>query len=371
MQELNPLALALPVFGGAILVEHWLLRRRGRRGAYHFGTAVSDIACGASYQALELILRIVALATYWFVYEHARVIRWEPGSVWPWVIGLLGIDLGYYAWHRISHVVNAMWAVHAVHHHSEDYNLAVALRQPWIEPLTWTPFFCGLAVLGVPADVALYSFGFNLFYQFWLHTELVDKLPRPLEWILNTPSHHRVHHGIEPEYLDKNFGGVLAIWDRMFGTFEPERRKPTYGTTTPLRSFNPVWANVEHFVRIGELAAQARTWREKVYAFVAHPAWRPDGIAAKHGARPSRFRPSVSARTLRRAATLLVAISVGLFLLLGFEAELKLPSLALAFGVVTAGLAGVTAMLERRAWAGRAVLAAGLGTVVLVAGLAV
>lgn len=371
MPEVNPLALALPMFGGAILVEHWLLRRRGRRDAYHFGTAVADIACGASYQALELILRLVALATYWFVYEHASLIRWEPGSVWPWVIGVLGVDLGYYVWHRVSHVVNAMWAVHAVHHHSEDYNLAVALRQPLIEPLTWTPFFCVFAVVGVPADVALISFGLNLFYQFWLHTELVDKLPWVFEWVLNTPSHHRVHHGIEPEYLDKNFGGMFVFWDRMFGTFEPERRRPTYGTTTPLRSFNPLWANVEHFVRIGELAARATTCRQKLYAFVAHPTWRPDGVEGKRGARQSRFRPSVSRGAVRRAALLLGVISAGLFLLLAFEARLGVAAQALAFGVVTAGLVGVTGLLERQAWAGRVVLAAGLGAVVFAARLVV
>ena len=371
MPELNPLALALPVFGAAILVERWLLHRRGRRDAYHFGTAAADIACGASYQALELILRLIALATYWFVYEHASLIRWEAGSVWPWVIGVLGVDLGYYVWHRISHVVNAMWAVHAVHHHSEDYNFAVALRQPLIEPLTWTPFFCVLAIVGVPADVALISFGLNLFYQFWLHTELVDKLPRAFEWVLNTPSHHRVHHGIEPEYLDKNFGGMFVFWDRMFGTFEPERRSPTYGTTTPLRSFNPLWANVEHFVRIGELAARATSWRDKLYALVAHPAWTPDGVGDKPGARTSKFRPSVSASVLRRAAGLLALISIALFLLLGFEAALTLPSQVLAFGVITTALVGATAMLERRAWASRAVLAAGAGTIVLIAYLAV
>ncbi|MEM6997266.1 MAG: sterol desaturase family protein, partial [Myxococcota bacterium] len=205
MTGLNPIALAVPVFGLAIAGEWWLARKRGRAASYDFGVAAADIGCGALYQALELVLRIAVVGAYTLCYEHGRLFEWDPASVWPWVIGLLGVDLAYYAWHRLSHVVNALWAVHAVHHHSEDYNLAVALRQPLAEPLTWMPFFCVFALLGIPVEVVLVSFALNMFYQFWLHTELVTRLPRPVEWLFNTPSHHRAHHGIEPEYLDKNY----------------------------------------------------------------------------------------------------------------------------------------------------------------------
>ncbi len=346
---LNPLALAVPIFGLAILGEWLLARRQGKASRYHFGTAVSDVACGATYQAFELVLRVLVVGAYALCWEHARVVDWDPASKWPWVIGLFGVDLAYYLWHRLSHVVNALWAVHAVHHQSEDYNLAVALRQPLLEPLTWTPFFCVFAILGVPVEIALTSFAANMFYQFWLHTELVDRLPRPLEWVLNTPSHHRAHHGIEPEYLDKNYGGVLIIWDRLFGTFEPERRRPTYGTTRPLRSFNPLWGNAEHFVRIASLASRAGTRREALLAIVAHPGWLPKGVAASpKTARPPKYRPSVAPEIARRAAWGVAIAGAGLSTLLLVEARLSQSQLWHAFGMLTALLVATTRALERR-----------------------
>ena len=355
MAALDPVALAVPVFTLAVFGEWWLARRSGRATGFHFGTAVSDVACGATYQALEVVLRVVTVGVYAGVYEHARLVDWSEASPWPWVLGLLGIDLAYYAWHRVSHVVNAMWAVHAVHHHSQDYNLAVALRQPLLEPLTWTPFFCGLALLGVPTEVALASFGANMFFQFWLHTELVRKLPRPIEWLFNTPSHHRVHHGIEAEYLDKNYGGVLIVWDRLLGTFEPERRTPTYGTTHPLRSFDPLWANAAEWVRIAGMVRAGSGWRGVLRALVAHPAWQPSGRSqAGGGTVPTKYRPSLSRRSTRQAIIAVVLTSVGLVVLMALQPSLSTGGSALGFVAVMTAYVAVAARLERKVWAGRA-----------------
>ena len=372
MAQLDPLALAAPIFIGAVLAERWLARRRGHTDAYHFGTAVSDIACGTTYQALELVLRIAVVGAYAACYEHARLVQWDSASPWPWVVGFLGIDLAYYAWHRVSHVVNALWAVHGVHHQSEDYNLAVALRQPLLEPLTWLPFFCVFAVLGIPVEIALISFAANMFYQFWLHTELVQRLPAPLEWILNTPSHHRAHHGIEPEYLDKNYAGVLIIWDRLFGTFELERRTPTYGTTTPLRAFNPLWGNIEHWYRMAQLAAAAQTWRDRLHTLVAHPAWLPNGVAKPAtGARPAKYRPSVGARDQRWAMVWLAAVAVGSSAVMAVEASLGVAQLTLAFSVIMTAFVSITAVLERRAWARKLSVATLLGAAAFITTLVV
>lgn len=350
---LNVVGLAVPVFALAILAE-WALQRRRRPDAYHLGTAISDIGCGASYQVLELFLRVFTIAAYEWIFAHWRLVEWGEGSAWPWVIGLVGVDLGYYVWHRISHVVNAMWAVHAVHHQSEDYNFAVALRQPLLEPLSWAPFFTVLALLGVPAEVYLASFAFNLLYQFWLHTELVQHLPRPLEWILNTPSHHRVHHGIEPEYLDKNYGGVLIVWDRLFGTFEPERRTPTYGTTIPLRSYDPLYGNAAHWIRIWRLSRAARSTPERLWAWVAHPAWLPHGVTLDEDKlRRGKYRPSVSAPTRRYAVLQTTAVTVVTGVLVTFEANLQVRELAVAACVLAVAWVSVTARLERHPWAGR------------------
>ena len=355
---LNPVAIFVPIFFGAVLVEAWLSRRRGRADGHHLGTALSDVACGATYQAFELVLKVAVLAIYTVLWRDHRLVTWPEDSAWPWVVGLLGVDFLYYWWHRASHVVNVMWAVHAVHHQSEDYNFAVALRQPVLEPLTWMPFFAVLAVLGVPPAVILLAFSIDLFYQFWLHTELVRRLPRPIEWLLNTPSHHRVHHGIEAQYLDRNYGGVLVVWDRMFGTFEPEDAPPTYGTTIPLGSYNPAWGNVAHFARMRRLARAAHRVRDKLRTIVAHPAWLPPGVEHSavsgehpHGSRRAKYRPRPPRSVLVHAVALFAIASLCLGPLVLFDAYLPLSHLAAAAVCIAALHVVVAAWIEARPWA--------------------
>ncbi|MCX4245149.1 sterol desaturase family protein [Paraliomyxa miuraensis] len=353
----NYAALALPIFLAALLTEVLVARRRGRlRELFSLGTAISDIGCGAVFQAAEVLLTVATFAAYGWIYEHARLVTWPEGSPWPWVIGLLGVDFIYYWWHRISHVVNVMWAVHGVHHQSEDYNLAVALRQPLLEPVTWVMLAWTLAILGVPTLVMVISFGLNLFYQFWIHTELVDKLPRPLEAVLNTPSHHRVHHGVDTEYLDRNYGGVLILWDKLFGTFQPEKQRPHYGTTVPLRSYNPLWGNVQHLVRCWHLGRAASRWSDKVWVWFAHPAWLPQGVTDPE-TKPDRaaydkYRPKLS----RRLATyvvlnlLLVVSLAGPFVFVGHS----LSGLQIAAAAVSLilGHVALNALIEDKPWAG-------------------
>jgi alkylglycerol monooxygenase len=354
--EPNYAAFALPIFAGAVIVEILLARRRGRaRELYSLGTAISDIGSGAVFQAAEVLLTLLTFGLYALLYEHLRLVTWPEGSPWPWVIGLLGVDFLYYWWHRISHVVNVMWAVHGVHHQSEDYNLAVALRQPLLEPITWFLFASVLALLGVPLLVMVVSFGLNLFYQFWIHTQLVGKLPRPIEAVLNTPSHHRVHHGVDAEYLDRNYGGVLVIWDRLFGTFQPEQKAPIYGTTIPLRSYNPLWGNWQHFHRCWRLCRLAPRLRDKLWVWLAHPAWLPQGVA-EPDEKPDRtqyrkYRPSVRGRT---AWYLLVNLAVvlalaGPFVYLGHG----LPRVQIVAGAAVLILAHVAfnAIVEGKPWA--------------------
>ena len=208
--EYNWAALAVPIFLGATLLEAWIARKR-RQDLYAFGTALSDLACGTVFQAGELVLKLGFVAAYVWLFEHARLVTWDESGPWPWVLGIVGVDFLFYWWHRVSHVVNVLWAVHGVHHQSEDYNLAVALRQPLFEPVTWFVFYAPLALLGVSPVVYLAAYGINRFYQFWIHTQVVDKGPGWVEWLLNTPSHHRVHHGVNEQYLDKNYGAVLIL----------------------------------------------------------------------------------------------------------------------------------------------------------------
>lgn len=355
--EPNYAAFALPIFAAAVLVEVFVAHRRGRAAElYSLGTAISDVGCGAVFQAAEVLLTLLTFAMYGLLYEHARLVTWDDGSPWPWVIGVLGVDFLYYWWHRISHVVNVMWAVHGVHHQSEDYNLAVALRQPLLEPVTWMFFGVALALAGVPLFVMVVSFGLNLFYQFWIHTELVGKLPWPLEAVLNTPSHHRVHHGVDAEYLDRNYGGVLIVWDRLFGTFQAEHQRPTYGTTVPLRSYGPLRANWQHLHRILQLSRAATRGRDKIWAWFAHPAWLPEGVSDPE-TKPDRthyakYRPAIERRTGSYVVLNLVVVIglAGPFVFIGHT--LPVAQIIAGATVLILSHVGFNAIIEGKPWAG-------------------
>ena len=276
-QAVDYMQLAMPIYLVAVLVE-WFLSWAFKKDKYHLGTAMSDMACGTVFRVLEVFFNTVLYAVYAWVFTHWTLISFDEGSPWPWVIGMVGVDLMFYWWHRASHVVNVLWAVHGVHHQSEDYNLAVALRQPAFEPITWFLFYIPLALLGVPPEVYLVAYFVNRFYQFWIHTELVGKMGPLVEWLFNTPSHHRAHHGVQAQYLDKNYGAILIVWDRLFGTFEPEVERVQYGTTVPLGSYDPVWANLQYFFWMASLSQRAKSRGERIWAWLAHPEWLPAGV---------------------------------------------------------------------------------------------
>src|SRR5207247_5460488 len=176
--------------------------------------------------------------------------------------------------HRMSHEVNAFWAAHVVHHQSEEYNLAVALRQGAFQSSFSWVFYLPLAVIGFPPLLFLTVSSLDTLYQFWIHTRAIGRLG-PLEWVLNTPSHHRVHHGRNPQYIDRNHAGTLIIWDRMFGTFEPEGHAVIYGVTEPIASWNPVWANFHAYRNLWADAKRAKHWWDKIRIWFMPPGWKP------------------------------------------------------------------------------------------------
>jgi hypothetical protein len=167
-----------------------------------------------------------------------------------------------------------MWAGHSVHHQSEEYNLSTALRQNWIENLLAWPFYVPLALLGFPFVMFATASTVNLLYQFWVHTRVIGKLGRA-EGVLNTPSSHRVHHGIDPKYVDRNYGGMFMLWDRMYGTYQPEEEEPTYGTVKPLASFSPLWAQLEGWHRLASMTRDTGRLGDKLRVWLAPPEWRP------------------------------------------------------------------------------------------------
>lgn len=226
---INPIALAIPFFFVMIGLELLVARWQGRQ-VYRFADAMTNLSCGISQQATAFAVKGASLGVYVLAFEHLRLTDLGQGPL-VWVATFLAVDFIYYWWHRFTHEVNIGWATHVVHHQSEEYNLAVALRQSLTSAISSAPFYLPLAILGVPPLVLAVCVALNTLYQFWIHTETVRSLG-PLEWVLNTPSHHRVHHAVNPRYLDRNYGGVLIVWDRLFGTFEAETEQPIYGTAT-------------------------------------------------------------------------------------------------------------------------------------------
>jgi len=270
---LNPIGIAVPFFFLLIGIEWRLLARR--REAPQFNNAIADMSCGLGEQLIGVFARGAVIFPYTWLYENHRAWSLDSGSAWTWVLAFVLGDALYYAYHRFSHRVNFAWATHAVHHQSEVFNLSVALRQPWFTQFYSWLFYLPMAILGVSPVVYTTSFAINLLYQFWIHTEVIGKLGW-FEWIFNTPSHHRVHHGINPKYVDKNYAGILIVWDRMFGTFIEEEERPQYGTLKPLQSWNPLWANLALWWGMLQGAWNAERWRDKLTVWFAPPGWSPE-----------------------------------------------------------------------------------------------
>ena len=216
-----------------------------------------------------------------------RIVNMQA-SKWSLPVAMVAWDFLYYWDHRWMHEVRLFWANHVTHHSSEHYNLSTALRQPWSGYLmSWV--FLPMPLVGIPAHHVAKASQLNLLYQYWIHTETIDKLPKPLEAVLNTASHHRVHHGANPQYLDKNYGGILIIWDKLFGTFEPEVRRVKYGLTKNIKTFNPMRIGYHEFIDIARNVRGATGWRNKLgYVFRA-PGWKPAANAQNRALRPQHL----------------------------------------------------------------------------------
>ncbi|MSP62837.1 MAG: fatty acid hydroxylase family protein [Myxococcales bacterium] len=351
----NYIALAVPFFFLLMGVELLIARRRGRR-LYRLADALNDLACGVTQQVSLVFTTAILLGGYVFVYEHYRVVTFAPGSALPWLLAFFGVDFLYYWWHRLSHEVNFLWAAHIVHHQSEDFNLAVALRQAIGTSWTAWPFYIGLAALGVPPLVYVAIQSFNLLYQFWIHTELIGLTPR-FDRVLNSPSLHRVHHAINPRYLDRNYGGTLTIWDRLFGTFEPEVEAPVYGITKPLASFNPMWAQVHYWLDLARTTSDAPHFADKLRVWWQRPAWRPAGLAPSpppSDVTPASFLkydPAPPRRLLAYVALQFVLALAVAVLLMVFGTGMPVATRVALAAFVLATLTTCGALLERRSWA--------------------
>ena len=305
---LDPIALAVPFFFLLIGLELLVARARHRR-VYRFTDSFADLGCGVTQRVVLLLFEAALLAGYAFVHAHARLWTFAPSSVWPWVIAIVGVDLAYYWWHRLSHEVNVLWAVHVVHHQSEDYNLAVALRQAVLSPVTVMPFYLPLAVLGVPLTVFFIVNALSTLYQFWIHTELVDRMGAAGERHQHALAPPGAPRG-EPEYLDRNYAATFILWDQLFGTLRREEAPPVYGVSHPLRSFDPVWAQVQPLWGLVQAVRRAPSAGEAIRFLLASPAWHPEWLGPRtpvprsgpRGAAEVRRAARPAAERLRRRA---------------------------------------------------------------------
>lgn len=246
---------------------------------YNSRDTFASLGMGVGNVVISAVTTLGAVALWSWGHQHRVLSLGQPGRALSWVILFFAEDLCYYGFHRSHHGVRLLWAAHVNHHTSQYFNLSTALRQPWFTPVTGPVFWLPLAFLGYPPFMILTAQALSLMYQFWIHTEVVKRLPRPLEWILNTPSHHRVHHGKNVAYLDRNHGGVLIIWDRLFGTFAPEDDVDPvrYGITHDISTFNPMRIAVHEFTAMGGDLRRAPSWGDAARYLFAPPGWSPDG----------------------------------------------------------------------------------------------
>jgi sterol desaturase/sphingolipid hydroxylase (fatty acid hydroxylase superfamily) len=241
---------------------------------FDFKDTRTSLAMGLGNVIINVGWKAVVVVLYAALYELTPL-RLSSHDWWVWVLLFFADDLSYYWFHRISHECRVFWASHVVHHSSEHYNLSTALRQTWV-PMTYFPFWMWMPLVGFPVWMILLAQSWSLIYQFWIHTERVRRLPRPLELVLNTPSHHRVHHGSNDLYLDRNYGGILIIWDRMFGSFTGEGERVRYGLTKNIHTFNPMTVAFHEYRAMWSDLRHARTAGDRLRTLFKGPGWRAD-----------------------------------------------------------------------------------------------
>ena len=353
----NPVMLAIPFFFLAMGIEIWIDRYHKTK-LYRLNDSITNLSAGTSQQVVGIFLKVITLGFYEAIYSHFAVFH-VPHTWWSWVVAFFLYDLCYYVAHRMSHEVNLFWSGHVVHHQSEEYNLSVALRQSWFQGVWTAPAYIPMALLGFDTTQLLIVGGFNLIYQFWIHTELIDRMG-PLEWFMNTPSHHRVHHGRNPKYIDKNHAGTFIIWDRLFGTFQAEEERPVYGITTPINSWNPVWANFAHYEQIGLQLRDAPKLTDKLKVLFYKPGWDAKmavyhPIPAVDRAAYQKFDTPPVAQSVNWYVLFQYALmTVATFPFLQFQALLTWPEKALIGLLIGATVINFGWFFEGRTWAYRA-----------------
>lgn len=351
--KVDYIALSIPVFFILIGIELGYAVYK-KLNYYRLNDSLANLSQGIGSQLIGIFLKTGTFYGYLYIFEHWRFYTF-PNSVWTWLLLFIGVDFFYYWFHRLSHEINALWAAHIVHHQSEEYNLTVALRQSWFQSgFAWI-FYLPLAFAGFEPMMFLTVSAFNTLYQFWIHTRAIGNMGI-LEWILNTPSHHRVHHGSNPKYIDKNHAGTLIIWDRMFGTFQKEEEEVVYGITKPLASWNPVWANFHYWVELVQSARMASSIRSKIKQFIMPPGWFPEELGGMQYPKEinlksyHKYNPEYNRRfngyILFHFLITLILASILLFTV----DQIETGHLVLCCVLIISGLLSYGALMEGKSW---------------------
>ena len=344
---------AIPFFFLLIGAE-WLFSWVRKKKLYTFSDAVVNLCVGIGNQAFGLLMKAVMLGLYMWFYDQFAFLEW-PLTWWSILLCVVLFDFLFYWAHRWGHEVNFFWGAHVVHHQSEEYNLSVALRQSWWHNFIAFFIFLPLPILGFQPEIFFPAAGIHTVYQFWIHTKAVGKLPRWIEFWLNTPSHHRVHHGVNPKYLDRNYAGVFIVWDRLFGTFQEEEEEVIYGITTPLRSLNPVWSNLHYYVEMWAKMRRMGKFGDRLRMIWAKPGWLPKDMGGPQplpalDARAPKYDPKSSGWMKAYVGVQFGLLALGLVAFMLYFTELDWFYRLAFFAIIILSGMICGAMLENKRW---------------------
>lgn len=272
----NLIHYAIPFFVITLIIEI-IVNAREKAKSYETKDAITSITMGLGNVFLGIFSKIIVFGVLVYLYDNFRVFT-IPFVWWGWVLLLFAEDFIYYWFHRISHLSRFFWASHIVHHSSQKYNLSTALRQTWTGSFLSFVFWLPLPLLGFHPVMILAQMSVSLIYQYWIHTEFIKKMPNWFESVFNTPSHHRVHHATNPQYLDRNHAGIFIIWDKWFGTYEPEIEKPVYGLVTNISSFNPLYVAFHEWINLfRDIFTDKTSIMNRLKYISKPPGWKADG----------------------------------------------------------------------------------------------
>jgi alkylglycerol monooxygenase len=275
------LAIVTPIFLVFIGIELFFIWKQKKKDHYRFNDSVNNLTMGTLEQLTGFFLNIIFFTGYIWIYQNLKIFNIPTDAWWAWVLCFLAADFLYYLFHWSSHKISVAWGSHEPHHSSEEYNLSVALRQGAFQKCFSFYFFYVLALLGFDPIMYITCYQFNLIYQFWIHTRLIKKMWKPIEIVMNTPSHHRVHHGRDPKYIDKNFAGTFIIWDKLCGTFKEEEEEPTFGIVRPINTWNPAWGQIKNWYTLLESSFKMKGFINKIKVWVCVPGWQPDEMGGR------------------------------------------------------------------------------------------